>query len=102
MKYNSLRGSPTYFYSFEYEGANTVFSLLFSGSTPPLPHGKTQKKTFITIKLLLNSHFLCTGVTHGDDLIYLFSTGLFLNFPDEDKRIRRQMVDLWTNFVIHG
>jgi hypothetical protein len=41
MKYNSLRGAPTYFYSFEYEGESSIFNLLFtSGNVPPLPHGK--------------------------------------------------------------
>ena len=43
----------------------------------------------------------CSGVTHGDDLIYLFSTGLF-TFTDEDTKVRKQMVDLWTNFAIYG
>ena len=44
-------------------------------------------------------HFV--GVTHGDDLIYLFSTGLF-TFNDEDTKVRKQMVELWTNFAIYG
>ena len=43
----------------------------------------------------------CSGVTHGDDLIYLFSTGLF-TFTDEDTKVRKQMVELWTNFAIYG
>jgi hypothetical protein len=40
MKYNSIHGGESYFYSFEYEGQNSVFNLLFSGETPPLPHGE--------------------------------------------------------------
>jgi len=47
-------------------------------------------------------YFGFTGVTHGDELIYLFSTGLFSGFTDADIRVRKQMVELWTNFATYG
>jgi hypothetical protein len=40
-------------------------------------------------------------VTHGDELLYLFSTGVF-NFSEEDWDLSWKMVNLWTNFVIYG
>ena len=41
------------------------------------------------------------GVTHGDELIYLFSAGVFdLTFLDWE--IARVISNLWANFVIHG
>lgn len=47
MKYNSIHGGKSYFYSFEYEGENSIFNLLFglSGSQPPLPHGIIRETT---------------------------------------------------------
>ena len=41
MKYNSLRGAPSYFYSFEYQGSGSIYNLLFtSGNVPPVPGGE--------------------------------------------------------------
>ena len=40
-------------------------------------------------------------MTHGDELIYLFSAGVFdLTFLDWE--IARVISNLWANFVIHG
>ena len=45
--------------------------------------------------------FISRGVTHGDELIYLFSAGVFdLTFLDWE--IARVITNLWANFVIHG
>ena len=41
------------------------------------------------------------GVTHGDELIYLFSTGVF-DLSEEDWDMAWKMVNLWTNFAIYG
>ena len=79
MKFNSLAGAVNYFYSFEYYGAHSLWNLLFPTTQPPIPR----------------------GVTHGDELLYLFSTGVF-NFDDDDWEIARIMSNLWANFVIHG
>merc|ERR1711860_54843 len=79
MKYNSINGGESYFYSFEYEGNSTLFNLLFSGDEdPPVP----------------------AGVTHGDDLIYIFKT--LLPMSEEDLQKSEEMINLWTNFAIYG
>jgi len=79
MKFNQLSGAENYFYSFEYFGHASLWNFLFPGEQPPIPR----------------------GVTHGDELIYLFSTGVF-NLTEEDWKIARIMSNLWANFVIHG
>merc|ERR1711970_898514 len=79
MKFNQLSGAENYFYSFEYFGHASLWNFLFPGEQPPIPR----------------------GVTHGDELIYLFSTGVF-DLTEEDWKIARIMSNLWANFVIHG
>merc|ERR1712008_428983 len=67
-------------YSLEYEGENSIFNLLFTGgNAPPVPH----------------------GCTHADDLIYLFTTGLF-DRKGHDLQISQDMSHLWANFAISG
>ena len=47
-------------------------------------------------------NYNCTvGNTHGDELIYLFSTNVF-NLTPMDWEIARVMSNLWANFVIYG
>jgi len=80
MRYNSMHGGKSHFYSLEYEGENSIFNLLFTGgSAPPVPH----------------------GCTHADDLIYLFTTGLF-DRKGDDLQISQDMTHLWANFAISG
>merc|ERR1712168_1095906 len=79
MKFNQLAGAENYFYSFEHYGDASLWNFLFPGTQPPIPR----------------------GVTHGDELIYLFSTGVF-NLNDEDWEVARIMSNLWANFVIYG
>lgn len=79
MRYNTRAGGQSHFYSLEYEGENSIFNLLFSGSPPPLPH----------------------GCTHADDLIYLFTTGLF-DRKENDLKISQDMTAMWTNFATSG
>ena len=44
MRYNQINGGDSYFYSFEHEGANSLFNLLFIGQEPPpVPHGMLIK-----------------------------------------------------------
>merc|ERR1712013_903396 len=71
--------AENYFYSFEHYGDASLWNFLFPGTQPPIPR----------------------GVTHGDELIYLFSTGVF-NLNDEDWEVARIMSNLWANFVIYG
>jgi len=79
MKYNSLNDVDSYFYSFEYEGENSLWNLLFALEQPPIPR----------------------GVTHGDELIYLFSTDIWV-FNDQDWDISWNMINLWANFATYG
>merc|ERR1712212_178959 len=81
MKFHDLGNAETYFYSFEHYGGPSLWNFLFPGGIPgdPIPR----------------------GVTHGDELIYLFSAGVFdLTFLDWE--IARVITNLWANFVIHG
>ena len=42
-----------------------------------------------------------SGVAHSDELLYLFPyKGMIMN--EEEARISRQMVDLWTSFAAKG
>jgi len=80
MRYNTMHGGKSRFYSLEYEGENSIFNLLFNGgNAPPVPH----------------------GCTHADDLIYLFTTGLF-DRKGNDLQISQDMAHLWANFAISG
>jgi len=79
MKYNQLIGQDSYFYSFEYYGENSLWNALFPNEKPPIE----------------------PGVTHGDEMLYLFSTGLY-NFNDNDWDIAWKITNLWTNFAIYG
>ena len=79
MKYNTIHGGQSHFYSLEYEGENSIWNLLFMTEKPPLPH----------------------GVTHADDLIYVFSTGLFER-TGHDLEISQDISSLWTSFASSG
>ncbi|XP_023323658.1 cholinesterase 2 [Eurytemora carolleeae] len=79
MKYNVLTGVDSWYYSFEYYGESSLWNYLFPGEQPPIPR----------------------GVTHGDELLYLFSTGVF-TMSEQDWEISWKMVNLWTNFAIYG
>jgi len=79
MKYNDLIGSSSYFYSFEHFGDASLWNFLFPGESPPIPR----------------------GITHGDELIYLFSTGVF-ELTEQDWQMASIITNLWANFVIYG
>ncbi|XP_041359475.1 acetylcholinesterase-like isoform X2 [Gigantopelta aegis] len=71
----SKRNRNTYFYTFEYQ----------SPVSPPPSW---------------------LGVPHGRDLFYLFGcpfTGHPLyNYTDDDRRVSRIVIDMWSNFIKHG
>lgn len=79
MKYQDLIGSKSYFYSFEHYGEGSLWNFLFPGEKPPIPR----------------------GVTHGDELLYLFSTGVF-DLSEEDWDVAWKISNMWANFVIYG
>ncbi|CAG9856921.1 unnamed protein product [Phyllotreta striolata] len=43
-----------------------------------------------------------TGVGHGEDLGYFFKSTNEGNSTHDDRLMRKRLVKLWTNFVIHG
>lgn len=42
----SQHNPDAFFYSFEYEGRNSIFSYLFAANPPPIPHGKLAYPLF--------------------------------------------------------
>ena len=46
-------------------------------------------------------HLCAAGVTHGDELIYLFPFPLMTGLNEEETHVSRTMTELWTNFAIH-
>lgn len=42
------------------------------------------------------------GISHGDDLIYLFPYPQLGSLDRQDKDVSRKMIDLWTSFAIDG
>ncbi|XP_046631314.1 cholinesterase 1-like [Daphnia pulicaria] len=79
----SQHNPNAFFYSFEYEGRNSIFNYVFAGNPPPFP----------------------SGVAHADELIYLFifpfaSVPPGLNRTEEE--LSKKMLQVWTNFVIYG
>lgn len=44
IQLTSQYNPESYFYSFEYEGRNSLFGYLFVGNPPPVPHGKSFLK----------------------------------------------------------
>merc|ERR1712055_561781 len=81
MKFTDLGGGDVFYYSFEHYGNSSLWNFLFPGGIPgdPIPR----------------------GVTHGDELIYIFSTGVF-DLSPMDWEIARIMSNMWANFVIYG
>ncbi|CAG0889266.1 unnamed protein product [Cyprideis torosa] len=73
------QGVDTWFYSFEYYGAHTMFDILFPEPPNSLPFGG--------------------GVTHADDLIYQW--GLW-TLTGTDNTIKKYIVRSWVNFAYDG
>ncbi|XP_069678631.1 juvenile hormone esterase-like isoform X2 [Periplaneta americana] len=72
------RQQPSYLYSFNYYGQHTKFG-----------YGEDVEYPFQG------------GVSHSDDLIYLFPQHDFV-LNSQDEAVARTMVELWTNFAIYG
>ena len=68
--------SPSYFYSFEYEGNMTMYSEDY----------KNQVK----------------GVPHAAELYYLFPRSYPRPLSKNDENVIDIMIDLWTSFAING
>ena len=70
MKFHDLGKGDSYYYSFEHYGNASLWNFLFPNEKPPIPR----------------------GVTHGDELIYLFSTNVF-NLTPMDWEIARVITE---------
>ncbi|KAF2361228.1 Carboxylesterase type B [Trinorchestia longiramus] len=68
----------TYYYSFDFESQNSLFDLTYLGTDPPFDG----------------------GITHGDELIYLF--GLPSAMDESQRLTSDRLVKLWTNFAKTG
>jgi carboxylesterase type B len=74
--------SPVFNYQLTYKGTNTFASLFGPAAA--------------------EDDF---GVFHGDDLLYLFKSSLFVDFEEqteEDQKMTELMVTYWTNFAKYG
>ncbi|XP_046449413.1 juvenile hormone esterase-like [Daphnia pulex] len=79
----SQHNPSAFFYSFEYEGRNSLCNAFFIGNQPPVPH----------------------GVCHSDELIYLFVyrfTSIPPSLNASETEVSRKMLQIWTNFVKYG
>lgn len=78
-KINTFRKNDTFLYSFDYKGQHTRFR-----------YGKETSK-----------YPFDGGVHHSDDNIYMYPWP-HPNLNEEDLKMAKRMVDLWTSFVIDG
>ncbi|XP_043205627.1 carboxylesterase 1C-like [Amphibalanus amphitrite] len=75
-------GVPSWMYSFEYRGRKRLsMAHFFFMGRDRLPFD--------------------TGVTHADELIYLFPFPLMTGLNEEETQVSHTMTDMWTNFAIH-
>ena len=101
MKFHDLGNAETYFYSFEHYGGPSLWNFLFPGGIPGDPIPRSIFSLAWKHRRQIFGISIFRGVTHGDELIYLFSAGVFdLTFLDWE--IARVITNLWANFVIHG
>jgi len=77
----SRAGADAWLYSFQHRGLYTMATFFFIGS---------HKLPFDT------------GVTHADELIYLFPMPLMSLLPPKDRHVSDMMVEMWTNFAKYG
>lgn len=68
-----------YWYSFNYEGRFSLYTVLFFPNLPPIPH----------------------GVCHADELIYLFAFPTYGNNFTE-AIVSQRMLQVWTTFAKYG
>ena len=103
----SQHNPSAYYYSFEYEGRNSLFEYNFPSNAPPVPHGMNLIfiSRFRKNLLLLQILFFDQGVCHGDEMIYLFVFP-FPSLPPglnrSETELSMKMLQVWTNFVILG
>jgi len=75
---HSKHNPNSYWYSFDYEGRYSLYFYMYFGHWPPYPH----------------------GVSHADELIYLFEFLFPLNA--NEKLLSQRMLKVWTTFAKYG
>ncbi|KAK4035777.1 hypothetical protein OUZ56_027860 [Daphnia magna] len=79
----SQHNPNAFYYSFEYEGRNSIFEYAFAPNPVPIPH----------------------GVSHADEMIYLFVFP-FPSLPPglnaSETELSMKMLQVWTNFVTYS
>lgn len=78
--------TETSFYSLEHDGTRSLYQLLLGSSS-------SSSSRAVEIP---------GGVTHGDDLVYLFSIPTLTPDARSDLRVSREMVALWTGYAYGG
>uniref|UniRef100_A0A2M3YZD4 Carboxylic ester hydrolase n=1 Tax=Anopheles braziliensis TaxID=58242 RepID=A0A2M3YZD4_9DIPT len=90
----------------EYVTATLTAAELMARHQPLVPHYAyyfTFDGRFGNLKQLLNLSHL-RGVSHGDDVFYMFHSALnaTLEQDADEHRVRDALVTMWTNFARHG
>ena len=86
---------------FVYPAAILPVKMVNDGKSPVYLYlfGYRGKTSYLTLDYDIEDNI---GVTHADDLLYLFS-GVHSQFVSEtDKKVIDLMVDFWTSFAING
>jgi hypothetical protein len=102
----SQHNPNAFYYSFEFEGRNSLNDYSFSRNPVPVPHGiRLLAVPFFSRIKTLSIYYLDPGVAHADEMIYLFvfpfpSIPPGLNAAEEE--LSKKMLQVWTNFVIYG
>jgi len=75
---HSKHNPNSYWYSFDFDGRYSLYFYMYFGHWPPYPH----------------------GVSHADELMYLFE--FFFPFNATEKLLSKRMLKVWTNFAKYG
>jgi len=79
LELHSLKNPNSFWYSFDFKGVYSLYSLFFPPSMiPPVP----------------------PGVAHSDDLLYIFH--FFTHQTEEEKTVSENMINYWVNFAYNG
>lgn len=102
MRLSHEEVSPTFVYLFTHK--TTYSHSAFFRGDPDTFYGISID--FKTILSELNKVSMNSGVSHGDELIYLFDLRSFLapkTLPNEDEeQMRQAMIEMWVNFARNG
>ena len=78
LELHSKKNPNSYWYSFDFKGTYSLFSIFFPSPPPPVPG----------------------GVAHADDLLYIFH--FFSHVNDVEKTVSENLINYWVNFAYNG